>query len=105
QAGERLSAVLKRAGGFRKDAYPYAAVFDRVQVRELNEQARQQMILRIEETPVTVSSNAAALDQSANDIRKTLETQRQEMLANLRNHPSSGRLVVNISSNISKWEN
>jgi protein involved in polysaccharide export with SLBB domain len=105
QAGERLSSVLRRAGGYRKDAYPYAAVFERAQVRELNEQARQQMILRIEETPVVVRSNAATLDQSADDIRRNLETQRQEMLATIRNHPANGRLVVNISSDISKWEN
>jgi protein involved in polysaccharide export with SLBB domain len=105
QAGERLSAVLKRAGGFRNDAYPYAAIFERVQVRELNEQARQQMILRIEETPVGVSSTTPTTGQSADDNRKMLETQRQEMLASLRNHPASGRLVVNISSDISRWEN
>ena len=54
QPGERLSSVLKRAGGFREDAYPPAAVLERVQVRLLAEQARQQMIQRIEDTPVQV---------------------------------------------------
>lgn len=105
QAGERLSAVLKRAGGFRKDAYPYAAVLERTQVRELNEQARQEMIRRIEQTPVAVSPNATTLTQNADDIRKSLETQRQEILTNLRNHPAGGRLVINISADVSKWEN
>ena len=52
--GERLSSVLKRAGGFRSDAYPPAAMMERVQVRELAEQARQQMILRVESTPLDV---------------------------------------------------
>ena len=33
QTGERLSSVLKRAGGFRADAYPPAAVLERAQVR------------------------------------------------------------------------
>jgi protein involved in polysaccharide export with SLBB domain len=105
QAGERLSAVLKRAGGFRKDAYPYAAVMERVQVRELNEQAREEMIRRIEQTPVAVSPNAATLTQNADEIRKSLETQRQQILTDLRSHPAGGRLVINISSDISKWEN
>ncbi|MEK7406329.1 MAG: SLBB domain-containing protein, partial [Acidobacteriota bacterium] len=31
--GEKLSAVLKRAGGFRSSAYPLGAVLERVQVR------------------------------------------------------------------------
>ena len=56
EQGERLSSALKRAGGFREDAYPAAAVLERVQVRELGEQARQQMIQRIETTPVNVRS-------------------------------------------------
>ena len=43
--------------------------------------------------------------QSAEEIRKSLETQRQEILTNLRNHPASGRLVIGISSDVSKWEN
>jgi protein involved in polysaccharide export with SLBB domain len=44
EQGERLSSVLKRAGGYRESAYPAAAVLERVQVRELSEQARAQMI-------------------------------------------------------------
>jgi protein involved in polysaccharide export with SLBB domain len=105
EAGERLSSVLKRAGGFRNDAYPYAAVLQRVQVREENELARTQMIRRIEETPVVVSPGTMTGSQSAQDMQKSLETQRQEILANLRRQPVSGRLVINISSNISRWEN
>jgi protein involved in polysaccharide export with SLBB domain len=58
EQGERLSSVLKRAGGFRESAYPAAAVLERVQVRELGEQARQQMIQRIETTPVTFRPGA-----------------------------------------------
>ena len=105
EVGERLSSVLKRAGGFDKDAYPYAAVLERVQVRELNEQARQQMIRRIEETPTAVGQGAADSDQTAEGIRKSLETQRQQILTNLRSLPASGRLVINISTDISRWEN
>src|SRR3984957_2599700 len=54
QTGERLSSVLKRAGGFREDAYPPAAVLERAPVRSLAEQARQQMIQQIENTPTEV---------------------------------------------------
>jgi protein involved in polysaccharide export with SLBB domain len=102
--GERLSSVLKRAGGFRADAYPAAAVLERMQVRELNEQARQQMILRIESTPVTVNPGAMST-QAAAGMEQSLQLQRQEVLTTLRNHPTSGRLVIHIDSDISKWEN
>lgn len=101
QQGERLSSVLKRAGGFREDAYPAAAVLERVQVRELAEQARQQMIQRIESTPINMKPvSATGQDQTA-----ALQAQRDQVLTALRNHPASGRLVINISPDISKWKN
>ena len=102
--GERLSSVLKRAGGFRKDAYPYASVLERVQVRQLNDQARQQMIQRIMDTPVQVRQGTMS-SQSATDLQQSLQAQRQQILTSLRNRPASGRLVINISTDISSWEN
>jgi protein involved in polysaccharide export with SLBB domain len=104
QEGERLSSVLKRAGGFREDAYPAAAVLERVQVRELAEQARLQMIQRIETTPVNVRPGAMST-QAATDIQQSLQQQRLQVITSLRSHPASGRLVVNISPDIGKWEN
>ena len=104
ELGERLSSVLKRAGGFREDAYPPAAVLEREQVRALAEQARQQMIQQVENTPPEVKPGVIGT-QAATDVRQTLETQRQEILASLRSHPVSGRLIINISSDVSKWEN
>jgi protein involved in polysaccharide export with SLBB domain len=104
QQGERLSAVLKRAGGFRMDAYPSAAVLERVQVRELSEQARQEMIQRIENTPVAFKPGAMS-EQAQASAQESLQLQRQESLKTLRSHPASGRMVINISPDISKWEN
>jgi protein involved in polysaccharide export with SLBB domain len=103
--GEHLSEVLKRAGGFLSDAYPYAAVMQRQQGHDLNLQARQQMIRRIEETPITVSSNATGGEQTVENTRKALEAQRQSILDNLRNQPVSGRMVINISTDINNWAN
>lgn len=102
--GERLSAVLKRAGGFRDAAYPAAAVLERVQVRELAEQARQQMILRLENTPIDFKPGAMT-EQAAGAMQMALQQERNQALATLRSHPVSGRLVINISTDIAKWEN
>ena len=102
--GERLSAVLKRAGGLTADAYPPATVFDRLQVRELSEQARQQMIRRIANTPIDFRPGTMT-QESAAAMEQALQKQREDALQALRNTPASGRLVVNISSDISRWEN
>ena len=103
QTGERLSSVLKRAGGFRDDAYPPAAVLERNQVRLLAEQARQQVIQQIENTP-TQRAGLIASQMSGNN-QESLDAQRQEILASLRSHPASGRLIISISSDVSRWEN
>ena len=104
--GERLSSFIKRAGGFTKVAYPAAAVLERVEVRQLNEQARQQMILRIENTPIPVNSGTAATNpQAATAMQQSMQLQREQILQALRSHPASGRLVIHIDSDISKWEN
>ena len=43
--------------------------------------------------------------QTATSIQQSLDAQRQEILASLRSHPASGRLIINISSDVSRWEN
>jgi protein involved in polysaccharide export with SLBB domain len=104
EQGERLSSALKRAGGFRQTAYPAAAILERVQVRELGEQARQQMIQRLEATPFDVKAGALSTQDQTN-LQQSLEQQRLQVIVALRSHPASGRQVINISSDISKWEN
>ncbi len=103
--GERLSSVLKRAGGFRKDAYPRAAVLLRVAVRQLEQANQQAMIQRIETTTPTVGAGVTTTTQDQKNLLQEMQQQRQEVLASLRNHPPTGRLVIRISADISKWEN
>jgi len=104
EPGERLSSFLKRAGGFRVSAYPAAAVLERVQVRELDEKARQEMIQRIETTPVDFKPGAMT-GQATTEMQQSLQQQRQQILTRLRSRPASGRLVIDISPDIGKWEN
>ena len=101
--GERLSSVLSRAGGFRENAYPPAAVLERVQVRELGEQARQEMILRIENTPIDFKPGTMT-EQAAGAMQQALQQEREQALTALRSHPASGRLVIAITSDIAKWK-
>ena len=102
--GERLSSVLQRVGGLRETAYPAGAVLERVQVREMAEKARLEMIRRLETaTPSLYGGLQAAQEQVA--ALQAMEQQRQQILASLRSHPASGRLVIRISADVSKWEN
>jgi protein involved in polysaccharide export with SLBB domain len=102
--GERLSSVLKRAGGFLPGAYPPGAVLERVQVRELGERTRQEMIRRIETTPLQFKPGLLSGQDQA-DVQQAAQQQRDQVLTALRNHPASGRLVINILPDIHAWEN
>ncbi|MGA2897759.1 MAG: SLBB domain-containing protein [Acidobacteriaceae bacterium] len=104
EQGERLSSALKRAGGLREDAYPAGAILDSVQVRQLGEQARQQMIQRIENTSVNINPGVLS-GQDQKDLQTSMQQQRDQVLVALRSHPATGRQVIRISADISKWEN
>jgi protein involved in polysaccharide export with SLBB domain len=105
QQGERLSSILRRAGGFREASYPEGAVLTREDVRVLEEKSREELIRQIE-----TSSAAARIRPSIGqgDEQATLQLiqqQQTEVLTRLRSQPATGRLVIHISSDISSWEN
>lgn len=102
--GERLSTVLKQAGGFRADAYPEGAILERVEVRQMEETNRQEMIHRLESTAPDLSTGVSGTTQDQLNLLKAEQQEQQQALTALRNHPSTGRMVIDISSDIKKWE-
>lgn len=105
QEGERLSSVLRRAGGFRDTAYPVGAVLVRTQVRELEEKSRDELIRQIETTSASarLSANLTSQDQTA--ILAAATQQQKDILQRLRSEPASGRMVIHINKDISSWAN
>jgi len=96
--GERLSSLVRRAGGLLPTAYAQAAVFERVEVRELQEKSRQELIQRLEQesTQVKTAVNTTGSEEAA--LQQTALQQRQRMLEALRKAPVSGRLVIHLRS-------
>lgn len=95
--GERLSAVLVRAGYFLPTAYPQAAVFERADVRELQEKTKQELIERVQQqvAEVKVSVSASAQDQAA--LQQSSFEQRERVLEALRQSAVSGRMVIHLA--------
>lgn len=102
--GERLSSVLERAGGFRADAYPYGAILERAQVRELEAKNRSDLIRRVQ-------AEGAALkmipdgDPDQKLAKDASLMQWQSTLEKLETMPPSGRLIIRISSDPKRWAN
>jgi polysaccharide biosynthesis/export protein len=108
--GEKLSNLLERAGGFRNTAFPEGANLERVQVQQLAAKSQAELIDRIETEGLGMSfaPPAAGSQDSAKDEQSMLQTvmaQQKEVVSSLKSHPPSGRLVINIGSDISKWKN
>jgi protein involved in polysaccharide export with SLBB domain len=102
QEGERLSSVIARAGGLRSDAYPYGAILERRQVRELEEKNRADLIRQVEGQgsafrliPDMDPDEKLAKDASLQQWHATLDQ--------LESLPPNGRLVIHISKDVRRW--
>lgn len=102
QEGERLSSVLRRAGGFRPSAYPAGAVLERAQVREIEKKTRAALVHRIESAQPEHKGESG---QEAAAVFAAFAQQQQQILSRLKSQPVTGRLVINVSEDIAKWEN
>jgi protein involved in polysaccharide export with SLBB domain len=96
QQGERLSSIMKRAGGFSADAYPYGAILERAQVREFSAKNREEMIGKLQ-------------DQASPGGVRTVSTpatrQNQQLIERLRQIAPSGRMLIHITADVDKWRN
>jgi protein involved in polysaccharide export with SLBB domain len=105
QDGEKLSSVLKRAGGFRPGAYPTGAVLLRNQVRELEEKSRTELIHQLETTSPGAMLSPSVTGQEGIGTLQLIMAQQKQVVQELKSRPPTGRLVIKISSDISSWEN
>ena len=105
QDGEKLSSVLKRAGGFTSSAYPAGAVLVRTQVREIEEKSRQELIKQLEDTSASANISPTLNLQEQTGVLQLVVAQQKQIVARLKSEPPTGRLVIKINSDIASWEN
>jgi protein involved in polysaccharide export with SLBB domain len=104
QDGEKLSSVIARAGGFSNDAYPYATVFTRVQVRTLEEKSRADLLRRLQDEGAQLKMVPEG-DLEAKLAKEAALLQWHTTVEKLQTTPPEGRMVVHVSSNLKRWEN
>jgi protein involved in polysaccharide export with SLBB domain len=104
QEGEKLSAVLARAGGFTSSSYPYGAILERTQVRELEEKTHADLIRRVQAEGVSLKLIPDS-DADQKLAKEAALLQWQATLQKLESTPPVGRMVVHISGDVSKWAN
>jgi len=102
--GERLSSVLERAGGFQPDAYPYGAILQREQVRELESKSRDEMVRRIRDAEANLQLMPDT-DTRQKEAKAAALQQWENTLDHLANTPPIGRVNIRVSSKIDRWKN
>jgi protein involved in polysaccharide export with SLBB domain len=102
--GERLSSVIQRAGGFSPQAYPYGAVLMRPEVRELEMNARLEMIRRLKEEEVQLKA-LPETDPDQKNAKLTAIGETETTLRELQLNPPVGRVVVRIQTDMDHWKN
>jgi len=102
--GERLSSVIARAGGFQPGAYPYGAVLERVQVREMESGQQKEMILRIRDAQTDLEL-LPETDAKLKQAKESALGQYRTTLTELNATAPAGRVAIRISSNIKNWAN
>jgi protein involved in polysaccharide export with SLBB domain len=98
--GERLSSVLARAGGFQPSAYPQGLVFEREDVRQLEQKNREELIERIRRESTTFKTSIQETPQDQAALTQQSITQRNQEIEALEKAPVTGRLVVRLPSNL-----
>jgi protein involved in polysaccharide export with SLBB domain len=105
--GERLSSALQRAGGFAPGAYPYGAVLMRTEVQKLQQRSYVQLIERVREqqTALRLTAMGGGTDADSKLSAGAAFIQWQSTLDELAGSPPTGRVTIQISSNIKEWAN
>jgi protein involved in polysaccharide export with SLBB domain len=103
--GERLSSVLERAGGFEIGGYPYGAILERSQVRDLQVKEQDSMILRVKQAQDTLLLAPDPSDPKEKLARQMAVQQWQSSIDQLSENPPMGRVAIHISANINRWKN
>ncbi|MBI5100219.1 MAG: SLBB domain-containing protein, partial [Nitrospirae bacterium] len=98
--GERLSSVVRRAGGFTKDAYLKAAQFSRVSTQKTQQEAIDKLIEDLEvEVAQKGQQVSGALDKEDLEANKELIASRRALITQLRKTRAKGRVIIHLGNN------
>jgi polysaccharide export outer membrane protein len=99
-----LSSILERVGGFEPSGYPYGAILERGQVRELEAKEQDSMLLRVKRAQDTLELSPDT-DPKQKLAKELAIQQWQSSIDQLTANPPVGRVAIRISPDINRWKN
>jgi len=94
---------MLRAGGLLTTAYPQGIVFEREDVRQLEQKSRDELIQRIRMESITFKTSIQTTAQDQAALAQQSIAQRNAEIAALEQAPVTGRLVVRLPSNLARF--
>jgi len=104
QPGEKLSAVIEQAGGFTPQAYPYGAILERKDVRQVEMKSYEELVARVRQSQNELQTRMSTTsDRNQKLSEEAGYLQWQSTLETLVDNPPLGRVVIQISPAIRRW--
>jgi|WetSurMetagenome_2_1015567.scaffolds.fasta_scaffold18941_1 polysaccharide biosynthesis/export protein len=99
EKGEVLSSLIRRAGGFTKNAYLSGLMFTRESARERQQQTINEMVDRLDRELAGMDASEATTTLSAEDaaIQKNQSDQKRRFIEVVRGVKAKGRVVINLA--------
>ncbi len=95
--GETLGNLIKRAGGFKPDAYLSAAIYTRESVKKLEKERTEEYINKLELDIVNLSNEMTLKGNTAPEAQALLDRQKQ-LLDKLKKMEPIGRVVIDFEN-------
>ena len=102
--GEKLADVIKRAGGFTKNAYLYGAVFTRESIKRMQEKRLKNMIYKLKKKVAIIAASAKEVGQknlNAKDLMDAIDN----LAIQAEKLKPIGRIAIKLDRNLTKFEN
>jgi protein involved in polysaccharide export with SLBB domain len=96
--GERISSVIRRAGGLTEFAYPFGAVFMREDVKTIQGERLKDYIDSLEEDILTLTAKTsqASIDSDESEIIAKTLSAKSQLIEKMKRSKPTGRMVLDL---------
>jgi len=102
--GDKLSDLIERAGGFTDQAFLFGASFTRASIKEIQEQAIEDALQKLEKKMLVMSNQPREAGESEVDNEEMSETL-EALSEKGRELTPLGRVTINLSADINAFKN
>ena len=106
ESGDRLSDVIRRAGGYTKSAFLDGALFSRDSIKKLQQTKMRQAILELKQKSISLTTAPAGLGEGSGKVDTASLV---NMIDNLSKEAEKlapiGRISINLQEDLNKFEN